>query len=92
MLFDTQKEWAASDDPTVVVENLKKIGRTAGMDDAAMDACLNDQANGRGAGGAFRTNMTADESKARRRFSSTAPNTNMAYDELKAILDAELAK
>ena len=27
-----------------MVENLKKIGRTAGMDDAAMDACLKDQA------------------------------------------------
>ena len=44
ILFDTQKDWAASDDPKVVVENLKKIGRTAGLDDAQMDACLKDKA------------------------------------------------
>ena len=42
ILFEKQAEWAASEDPTEVVENLKKIGRTAGMDDAAMDVCLND--------------------------------------------------
>ena len=29
IILDTQQEWAASDDPNVVVENLNKIGRTA---------------------------------------------------------------
>ena len=42
------------------VEKLKKIGRTAGMDDAAMDTCLRDQADGRGAGGALPEKHRAD--------------------------------
>ncbi len=37
ILFDTQREWAATDDPNAVVASLKKIGRTAGMDDAKVD-------------------------------------------------------
>ena len=40
ILYDTQKDWAASDDPNAVVESLKKIGRTAGMDDKALDASI----------------------------------------------------
>ncbi|MES2539789.1 MAG: thioredoxin domain-containing protein, partial [Pseudomonadota bacterium] len=45
MLFAQQKDWAASEDPMQVVEKLKTIGRAAGLEDAAMDACLNDTAN-----------------------------------------------
>lgn len=45
MLFDQQQDWAASDNPQQVVDKLKTIGRAAGLEGAAMDACLNDTAN-----------------------------------------------
>lgn len=41
VLFRSQNDWAASTDP---VTALSQIGRTAGLDQAKVDACLNDQA------------------------------------------------
>lgn len=93
ILMSTQKEWAASDDPSVVIENLKKIGRTAGMDDATMGTCLDDKPMAEAMVAAFQTNMTADAVEGTPTlFVNGTKYGNMGYDELKAILDAELAK
>lgn len=93
MLFEKQAEWAASDNPQQVVENLKTIGRTAGLDDAAMDACLNDQPNAEALIKQFQTNFEADGVEGTPTlFINGTKHGNMAYEDLKAILDAELAK
>lgn len=97
ILFDTLTDWLASDDPTTVVEALKKIGRTAGMDDATLDACLKDQAMAEALVTHFQQNITTDFPDDS--FGGTPSfiingtvQTNMTYDDLKKILDAELAK
>lgn len=41
VLFRSQNDWAGSTDPLTA---LAQIGRTAGLDQAKVDACLNDQA------------------------------------------------
>ena len=93
ILFDTQKEWPASDDPNVVVENLKKIGRTAGMDDATLDACMKDGAMAEAMVKRFEENMKADEVEGTPTlFINGVKHDNMSYDDLKAIIEAELAK
>jgi protein-disulfide isomerase len=93
MLFSKQKEWAASEDPMQVVENLKTIGRSAGLEDAAMDACLNDQPTAEALIKQFQTNFEADGVEGTPTlFINGAKHSNMAYDELKAIIEAELAK
>jgi protein-disulfide isomerase len=93
MLFAKQAEWAGTDDPQQVVENLKTIGRAAGLDDAAMDACLNDQANAEALIKQFQTNFEADGVEGTPTlFVNGTKYSNMAYEDLKAILDAELAK
>ncbi len=93
MLFAKQSEWAASDDPAVVVENLKTLGRSAGLEDAAMEACLNDTANAEALIKQFQTNFEADGVEGTPTiFINGAKYSNMAYEDLKAILDAELAK
>jgi protein-disulfide isomerase len=93
MLFSKQKEWAASEDPMQVVENLKTIGRSAGLEDAAMDACLNDQTTAEALIKQFQTNFEADGVEGTPTlFINGAKHSNMAYEDLKAILDAELAK
>lgn len=93
ILFDTQQEWAASEDPTVVVENLKKIGRTAGMDNAALDICMKDPATAEALVAHFETNFKADGIEGTPSILiNGVKHPNMAYDELKAVLDAELAK
>ncbi len=101
MLYEKQRDWAGSDDINAVVEQLKKIGRTAGLEDAAVDACLRD-------------NTVAEALVAHYQASiaNTFPNDSfqgtptflvngvvnkdiyekMAYEDLQKILDAELAK
>lgn len=93
MLYEKQKEWAGSEDPMQVVENLKTIGRSAGLDDAAMDVCLNDTANAEALIKQFQTNFEADGVKGTPTFFINGTMySNMAYEDMKAILDAELAK
>ena len=93
ILFSTQSEWAASEDPAAVVANLKKIGRTAGMDDAAMDACMKDGATAEALVAHFEKNFTADGVEGTPTiFINGAKHSNMGYEELKGLIEAELAK
>jgi protein-disulfide isomerase len=93
ILFDTQREWAASDDPNTVVENLKKIARTAGMEDATVDACLKDTAMAQALVARFQTNMEADGVEGTPTiFINGTKYSNMDYADLKALIDTELAK
>lgn len=93
ILFDTQTEWAASDDPAVVVANLKKIGRTAGMDDATLDACMNDAEMAKALVAHYETNFKADGIEGTPTFLiNGVKHSNMTYEDLKALVEAELAK
>ena len=93
MLFDKQQEWAASDDPMQVVKNLKTIGLAAGLEDAAMEACLNDTANAEALIKRFQTNFEADGVEGTPTlFINGAKHANMPYADLKTIIEAELAK
>lgn len=93
ILLSTQDEWAATDDPVVVVENLKKIGRTAGMDDATITACLENGDMAQAMVTTYQTNAAADQVEGTPTLLiNGVKHANMSYDELKVILDAELAK
>jgi protein-disulfide isomerase len=93
ILYTTQKEWAGSDDPNVVVGNLKKIGRTAGMDDAQLDACLKDGATAQALINHYEANMKEYDIKGTPTLVINGTiHSNMNYADLKVILDTELAK
>lgn len=93
ILYTTQQEWAGSDDPNVVVGNLKKIGKTAGMDDATLDACLKDGATAQALVDHYEANMKEYDVKGTPTLVVNGTvHSNMSYADLKSILDAELAK
>ena len=93
ILFETQQEWAGSEDPNVVVENIKKIGRTAGMDDATLDACMKDGAMAEALVARFEENMKADGVEGTPTlFINGTKHANMDYAGLKSLIEAELAK
>ena len=93
VLYDTQKDWAGSDDPNAVVENLKKIGRAAGMDDASMDVCMKDSKQADALVAHFEKNFAADGIEGTPTFLiNGVKHSNMSYEDLKAMIDAELAK
>ena len=101
MLYDKQRDWAAPSDVNVVVSELKKIGRTAGMTDDQIDVCLKDQAVAEALVKHYQDSIAADFPNDS--FAGTPSfrvngvvnkdiTANMAYEDLQRILDAELAK
>ncbi|MGL4321550.1 MAG: thioredoxin domain-containing protein, partial [Paracoccaceae bacterium] len=93
ILYTTQQEWAATDDPAVVVENLKRIGRTAGMDDAALDACMADAAMAEALVAQYQENATRDSVEGTPTLLINGEkHANMTYADLKAIVDPLLAE
>ncbi len=91
ILFETQREWAGSQDPAVVVENLKRIGRQAGMDNATIDACMADGATAQALVEHYETNAANDQiSGTPTIIINGEKHSNMSYEDLKEILDAEL--
>ncbi len=93
ILYTTQQEWAGTDDAGTVVENLKRIGRTVGMDDAALDVCLNDAGMAQALVEQYQTNATADGVEGTPTiFINGEKHSNMSYADLKAIIDPLLAE
>jgi protein-disulfide isomerase len=93
LIYSTQKEWAGSQDPAVVIENLRRLGRTAGLEDAALDVCLNDAEMAQAMVAKFQKDSAADEVNSTPSFIlNGVKHSNMNYADLKALLDTELAK
>lgn len=91
LLYADQKAWIGSGDPGVIVENLRKIGRIAGLTDAQLDTCMNDGEKAQALYTWYQANMKADDvDSTPTLFINGKKYSNMAYDELKALLDAAL--
>jgi protein-disulfide isomerase len=92
ILFSTQQEWAGSDDPTVVVNNIRTIGLSVGMTAEQLDVCMQDAAMADAMVKRFEANMQADGVEGTPTlFINGEKHPNMSYADLKAILDAKLA-
>jgi protein-disulfide isomerase len=75
-----------------VVENLKKIGRTAGMDDATIQACMENAPMAEAMVAKFQENMATDKVEGTPTlFIDGVLHSNMGYEDLKVILDEKLA-
>jgi protein-disulfide isomerase len=93
LLFANLQDWAGTDDPATVVANLRRIGRTAGLEDAAMDVCMNDGAMAQAMINKYQADTQADGINSTPSFMlNGTKHSNMNYADLKALLDAELAK
>jgi protein-disulfide isomerase len=93
ILYDTQREWAAASDPNEVVASLKKIGRSAGMDDAKLDICMQDGARAEALLAHYQKSAEADKIQGTPSFIiNDTLHSNMSYDDMKKILDTELEK
>lgn len=93
MIFDQQQEWTKGETPVAVVEALKKIGRAAGLDDSAMDACVQDKPMAQAMIAHYEKNFAADGIQGTPTLMiNGTKHSNMSYDDLKAIIETELAK
>jgi protein-disulfide isomerase len=93
LLYAEQRNWAGSGDPAVVIDNLRQLAKTAGMNDETLDACMSDAAKAEALVGWYQTNAERDGVNSTPSFLIDGEKyANMSYTDMKAILDEKLAE
>ena len=83
--------WATATRATIA-ENLKRIGRTAGLTDEQVDACLQDRGMAEALVAVYQENAQRDGIEATPTFLINGEkHSNMSYAEFAAIIDEALA-
>lgn len=91
VLFETQRGWTAPGEPAGIVENLRGIGRQAGLSNAELDTCLNDAAKAQALVASYQQNATADDVRGTPTFFINGKKySNMGYEEFARTLDGHL--
>ncbi|MGJ8622776.1 MAG: DsbA family protein [Yoonia sp.] len=91
LLYQEQRNWLASGDPATIVEELRRLAKTAGLDDAALDACLSDAAKAEALFTWFQENADRDNITGTPSFMIDGSKySNMPYDEFAGVLDEKL--
>ena len=91
LLFKGQSEWARAGGPNEIVAELRKIGLLAGIEGEALDACLQDGAKAQTLVTWYQENATADKVEATPSFVLNGNLIrNQPYDDMKALIEAEL--
>lgn len=92
LIYKNQRDWSGSNDPAVVAENLRRLGRTAGLNDEQLNACLEDGEMAQAMVAAYQENAAADDVTATPTLIiNGTKHSNMSYADLAAVIDAELA-
>lgn len=93
MIMKQQQKWVGDgSDATVIIDNLRKIGLSAGLDNAALDQCLKDEATAKALVERYETNAKADGIEGTPTFFiNGAKHQNMAYEDFAKLLDEALA-
>ena len=94
LLYGQQSEWiAGGGDPALIAENLRRIGRVAGLENDQLEACLADNANAQALVAWYQANAQADDvNSTPTLIIDGEKHSNMAYADLKAILDEKLGE
>ena len=91
LILNSQSTWARAGDDLAIVEALRKIGRLSGMEDAALDSCLQDGNKLRALVGWYKENAQRDGIQSTPSFLIDGqPYKNMNYEEFAKILDEKL--
>ena len=90
MLYATQSEWARAGggDPAMIADELRKIGRLAGLDGDTVEACLTDADSLRTLVAWYQENAAADGIQSTPSFVIDGRTyNNMAYPEMVRLID-----
>ncbi len=88
LIYKGQSEWTRAGDPVAIVDELRKIGRLAGLAPDQLEACLQDEDKIRTLVAWYQENAQADGVDSTPSFviNGTTYN-NMAYDEMSNLID-----
>ena len=92
MLYEQQRDWAQGE-PVAIADNLRRIGKLAGIAPDTLEACLGDQDKARALVEWYQANATAhDVNSTPTLIINEKKYGNMAYADLKAIIEEKLAE
>ncbi|GAW34431.1 disulfide bond formation protein D precursor [Roseovarius sp. A-2] len=92
MLYEQQREWT-NGQPGEIADNLRRIGKVAGIEPDALDACLNDETKAKALVAWYQENAESHEvNSTPTLIINEQKYSNMAYDDLKAIIEEKLAE
>ncbi|MEI4233147.1 DsbA family protein [Roseovarius sp. D22-M7] len=92
MIYDQQRDWTQGE-PAEIAGNLRRIGKVAGLEPDTLEACLNDQDKAQALVAWYQQNAEADNvTSTPTLIINGEKHSNMAYDDLKAIIDDKLAE
>ncbi|WP_298859334.1 DsbA family protein [uncultured Sulfitobacter sp.] len=92
LIYADQDGWSRAGDPAAIVEELRKIGRLAGLDNETLEACLQDGDRAQNLVAWYQENAKADGIDSTPSFVINGKkHANMSYEDMKAIIDEALA-
>jgi len=93
LIYSSQTNWIGQGEPDHILDSLRKIGRTAGMSDDEINACLQDEDQAQSLVATYQANATADEIDATPSFVIDGTKySNMSYDDFATLIDEKLAE
>jgi protein-disulfide isomerase len=94
LMYKNQKEWIGSgNEPATIVENLRRIGKTAGISDAELDVCMADGDKAQAMVSLYEENAARDGINSTPSFLIDGTKfSNISYEDFSAELDARLAE
>lgn len=91
LIYKGQSDWTRAGGPAEVAEELRKIGRIAGLDNETLEACLTDADMAQSLVTWYQANAEEHEITGTPSFIINDTKVpNQSYDDLKKVLDAEL--
>jgi protein-disulfide isomerase len=92
LIYADQSQWTRASDPAAIVEELRKIGRLAGLDNEAIEACLQDGDRAQAMVAWYQKNAEADDIDSTPSFIINGKkHSNMSFADMKKIIDDALA-
>jgi len=91
LIYEKQRDWSASGDPAIVIEELRTLAKTAGLNDEALDACMSDAEQAQALVGWYRANAERDQVSSTPSFLINGEkHGNMNYADMQVLLDGLL--
>ncbi|WP_420585943.1 DsbA family protein [Ruegeria sp.] len=91
LIYEGQSEWTRAGGPAEIVEELRKIGRLAGIDNDQLEACLQDGTRAQTLVAWYQENAERDGIQATPSFIVNGKKVdNQSYADFKALIEEEL--
>lgn len=91
LIYKGQSEWSRAGGASEIIDELRKIGRLAGIENDQLEACLQNGAKAQTLVSWYQENAEADGIQSTPSFILNGTSVaNQSYDKFKALIDAEL--